>query len=865
MSGKRLRQRLIGAVLAVVMTMGMLPLTTTSAEGLTFDGTQSEWAEPELQDAYDYGLTYPEIMKNYKSLITREEFCTIVVKLYEALSGKEAEAISPNPFSDTSNPEILKANKLKIVFGTSDDKFTPYANITRQEICVMIFRALSAAVEELDKSEPSVFNYSDAAKIADWAYSAVRFCVKNGIMRGTTDTTIDPLSNTTREQAIALLRRTFVSYHVPSSNDDDPVPISDDDDDDDDDDGDPKDDDNNPDPPPEEEEASKPKLRDSIISIDPGFTIKDVFVAVFDYNEPEEDTTPPPTSVPAKPSDLVLVSNKSQPAPKITWKDNATDETEYEVIRRLSSTNSDEKVFTLPKNSTSYIDNDAKPGILYKYVVRCKNEKGYSGFIVAHVKAFKEGEGDVATADMNVNKALKYIGYGYNAFGDYASPDTSKGLKQPVLDYQKMVEWREINKTPNANADSFFENIESNAYDYCKKSTTNVKVSGGFMGFSASVNTNFGSMNSTSKNKYLATQTKWVKLYEYSLADPIYFDYSNFLLPSVQKALNDPNVSPAQILDTYGTHVMTSVWIGGRMDYNCSIESQSSESFSSFKMNAKASYSAGFTSASVGVDTATEKRIKNFNSKTTRNVIFYGGTGSTGKVMNPDQAADAMDAWRNSLNNDPTFTDFGGQPLKPIWELCSTQARRDAIKAEFDKRANSQKSLFPLPKYVTGIHFPTQNIGWPDYTSTGGININPKGNGNFLFYLLGENEAYAYTDFFITYHGKNPPAYEWNASVTPWKIAHNSDKDANFYLRSGDLRKGAGSKSGYVLFFGTRDKTKSPIKRMDVLRVSKRPDFINGYFDEEGWEYVTLLNETEPFDLRKDLKGDCIYIRFMRE
>ena len=59
-----------------------------SLGGVTFDGTQSKWAEPELEAAYSYGLTYTGVMSNFKKMITREEFCIIVVKLYEKLSDK---------------------------------------------------------------------------------------------------------------------------------------------------------------------------------------------------------------------------------------------------------------------------------------------------------------------------------------------------------------------------------------------------------------------------------------------------------------------------------------------------------------------------------------------------------------------------------------------------------------------------------------------------------------------------------------------------------------------------------------------------------------------------------------------------------
>ena len=205
-------KRPLAAMILFALMFALFAAWPANAAELALDGTQSDWAVPELKEAYELGLTYPDIMKNFKSAITREEFCTIVVKLYEKLSGKTAQAVPANPFSDTNNPEILKAYNLKIVFGTAADKFSPKNNITRQEICVMIYRALEASVPNLDKKSPTAFAFSDAGKIADWALDAVKFCNKNGIMNGTSATTIDPLSKTTREQGIALLKRTYKSY-----------------------------------------------------------------------------------------------------------------------------------------------------------------------------------------------------------------------------------------------------------------------------------------------------------------------------------------------------------------------------------------------------------------------------------------------------------------------------------------------------------------------------------------------------------------------------------------------------------------------------------------------------------------------------
>lgn len=179
-----------------------------------FDGTQSGWAEAEILEAYENDLTYPGVMYDYDRAITREEFCTIVVKLYEKLTGLTAMP-GVDPFDDTDNPDILKAYNLGIVKGVSATMFAPSNNITRQEMCVMIYRALDVAGYNMTVDPVAAFPFTDAGDIASWAINEVKFCYQNSIMNGTSPSTIDPLLNTPREQAIVLIGRTYNSFSTP--------------------------------------------------------------------------------------------------------------------------------------------------------------------------------------------------------------------------------------------------------------------------------------------------------------------------------------------------------------------------------------------------------------------------------------------------------------------------------------------------------------------------------------------------------------------------------------------------------------------------------------------------------------------------
>jgi len=156
----------------------------------------SAWAEEWLNKAEDYGLL-PDVLvgADMTKPITRLEFAALSVKLYEAMSGKTVTAGS-NPFTDTSDPEVLKAVKIGVTNGTAPDKFSPDALITREQVAVMMTRAYKAAFWEgwtldgdgtyakntLDYS--GVAPFADDADISAYAKPSVYFMAKNNIIGG---------------------------------------------------------------------------------------------------------------------------------------------------------------------------------------------------------------------------------------------------------------------------------------------------------------------------------------------------------------------------------------------------------------------------------------------------------------------------------------------------------------------------------------------------------------------------------------------------------------------------------------------------------------------------------------------------------
>lgn len=173
----------------------------------------SDWAIPELEDAINYALIPTSIdNQDFTQSITRAEFAAVAVRLYEALTLKSARPIESNPFTDTSDSEVLKAYNLGITNGTSETTFEPKSLITRQEMATMMVRTLEKADIATGINLNRVKKFEDHAKIESWALNGVYFMSDIGIIKGKGNNVFDVLGSATREEALAISIRS-VNYY----------------------------------------------------------------------------------------------------------------------------------------------------------------------------------------------------------------------------------------------------------------------------------------------------------------------------------------------------------------------------------------------------------------------------------------------------------------------------------------------------------------------------------------------------------------------------------------------------------------------------------------------------------------------------
>ncbi len=138
--------------------------------------------------------------------ITRAEFVTILANL----SGKDMTGYTSSSFTDVAttdwyNAAVQWAYKNGIAAG-SDGKFAPGANITREQMAVMLYNYAKYAGTDVSNVEGmSVREFKDYDSISSWALKSIQWAMNNSIISGNSDGSFAPTANATRAQAAKMI------------------------------------------------------------------------------------------------------------------------------------------------------------------------------------------------------------------------------------------------------------------------------------------------------------------------------------------------------------------------------------------------------------------------------------------------------------------------------------------------------------------------------------------------------------------------------------------------------------------------------------------------------------------------------------
>ncbi len=168
------------------------------------------WAADAIHKMYTAGVVNDKGEYIYKPelYITRGDFAMYLIKAL----GLENTTVAKENFEDIdADAEYAWAVKigkeLGILKGTGDNTYNPEAPVTREDLMVICARGMRTVKDMADGDVENLDAFSDKKLIADYAASHIAAMVREGIIYGNADGTINPKGFTTRAEAAIIMQR----------------------------------------------------------------------------------------------------------------------------------------------------------------------------------------------------------------------------------------------------------------------------------------------------------------------------------------------------------------------------------------------------------------------------------------------------------------------------------------------------------------------------------------------------------------------------------------------------------------------------------------------------------------------------------
>lgn len=166
-----------------------------------YDLPASHWAYPYISKLVAQGVIagYPDRTFRPEKSVNRAEFAKLLVTVLglEKGSGHTAE-FQDVPTNHWAYDYIATANACGIITGYGDGRFGPNDPITREQMAVMVVKAVGLPGS-------GILNFNDIDMISPWAKEAVATAGSKQIIRGFPDGTFQPQASATRAQAVIVL------------------------------------------------------------------------------------------------------------------------------------------------------------------------------------------------------------------------------------------------------------------------------------------------------------------------------------------------------------------------------------------------------------------------------------------------------------------------------------------------------------------------------------------------------------------------------------------------------------------------------------------------------------------------------------
>ncbi len=171
------------------------------------DVTPKDWYYDDVMFVYENNIMTGTDNGNFSpdATLTRAMMITILYRLDGDSSTYEKEIFNDVEKNSWYENAVNWGFENKIVSGVDEITFAPMNDLTREQLCVMLYNYTKHT--GMETAFADITAYADHQMVSDWAKEAVSWAVSEGIITGKGNDTLAPEQSATRAETAAIIRR----------------------------------------------------------------------------------------------------------------------------------------------------------------------------------------------------------------------------------------------------------------------------------------------------------------------------------------------------------------------------------------------------------------------------------------------------------------------------------------------------------------------------------------------------------------------------------------------------------------------------------------------------------------------------------
>lgn len=203
---KNIFKRGLSLVLSLSLAFSLMAVGASAEE---FADMPNGWSRDAVASAVENGLLRGNDGKlNPTGLLTRAQLATVIVRAFGATAEADLSGFTDVKADGWYYSPLAKAKGMGVMNGTSSTTMSPDRPISRQEVFVILARALKLA----DGKAETLNAYKDAESVGAWAVGGTAAMVSAGYVSGSNGYLL-PTDNITREQFAQIIYNIFGTYY----------------------------------------------------------------------------------------------------------------------------------------------------------------------------------------------------------------------------------------------------------------------------------------------------------------------------------------------------------------------------------------------------------------------------------------------------------------------------------------------------------------------------------------------------------------------------------------------------------------------------------------------------------------------------